>query len=173
MGVKLGSIQVNYSINPINPQGLTENFVTSAISTSAETWDDATTKELFKNQYTIDTTASYGNLDGKNAIAFGSYPTNGVIAVTSVWYNRRTKQITEFDILFNTYYTWGDATVDSSLMDLQNIATHELGHAVGLSDLYTQSCTAVTMYGYSNNGETKKRTLESPDIAGLQSMYGL
>jgi len=31
----------------------------------------------------------------------------------------------------------------------------------------------VTMYGYSNYGETSKRTLEQPDITGLQSMYGI
>ena len=56
-------------------------------------------------------------------------------------------------------------------MDLQNIATHELGHAVGMDDIYTDSCSHVTMYGYSYEGDTEKRTLELPDIEGLLRMY--
>src|SRR3989338_1008782 len=46
LGVKWATLPVSYVINPANPQGLTEDFVTSAISTSTETWDSATSKEL-------------------------------------------------------------------------------------------------------------------------------
>ena len=76
-------------------------------------------------------------------------------------------------MLFNEHYMWGDAAINPSLMDLQNIATHELGHSIGLGDIYTTTCSAVTMFGYSDNGETSKRTLEQPDITGLQKMYGI
>lgn len=58
-------------------------------------------------------------------------------------------------------------------MDLQNIATHELGHGVGPGDIYSSSCSEVTMYGYSSYGENKKRALEQQDIIGLQKMYGV
>ena len=171
MGVKWASLPVSYVINPSN-SGLSEKFVSSAISASAETWDVATSKELFNNVFAIDPSAKYGVADGKNAITFGLYSDNSkVIAVTSVWYSRFGKQIVEFDMLFNTYYHWGDATANSALMDLQNIATHELGHSVGLSDLYNK-CNLVTMYGYSTEGETIKRDLEIGDITGLRSMYG-
>jgi predicted Zn-dependent protease len=60
-------------------------------------------------------------------------------------------------------------------MDLQNIATHELGHGFGLADLYnTQSQTQIlqTMYGYASLGETMKRDLASGDIAGIRALYG-
>ena len=56
-------------------------------------------------------------------------------------------------------------------MDLQNIATHEFGHGAGLDDLYEDSCSEETMYGYAENGETKKRTLGSGDIAGIVELY--
>ena len=124
------------------------------------------------NIYTIDYTAAYGVQNYKNAITFGDYPTVGVIAVTTVWYNPATKTIVEFDIEFDTDYTWGDATSDVTKMDLQNIATHELGHGVGLADVYETACNAVTMYGYSDYGETQKRTLEIPDVTGLRTLYG-
>jgi len=171
--VKWTTLPVNYVINPTNPQNLDAAFVTSAVSTSAETWDAVTNKELMNDAYTIDSTATYGAQDYKNAISFGNYPTAGVIAVTTVWYNPATKAIVEFDVMFDTDWTWGDAALDSTKMDLQNIATHELGHGVGLADVYDSVCSAVTMYGYSNYGEVQKRTLETPDITGLQTLYGI
>jgi len=167
------TLPVSYVINPTNPQELTEEFITNAIFNSAETWDAATSKDLMSNDYTIDYTATYGVQDYKNAISFGDYPTDGVIAVTTVWYNPATKAIVEFDIMFDTDWTWGDATVSSTVMDLQNIATHEFGHGVGLGDVYEDACSAVTMYGYSDYGETQKRTLEPPDVTGLQTLYGI
>lgn len=172
MGVKWATFPVNYIINPENPQRLDELFITSAISTSAETWDAATSTELLNDSYSVDSNVQYGVQDYKNAIAFGNYPQDNVIAVTSVWYTRVGKRIVEFDMLFDTDFMWGDATNNTSLMDLQNIATHELGHAVGLSDIYSTSCSYVTMYGYSTEGDIEKRTLEAPDVAGIQKLYG-
>ncbi len=172
MGVKWTAVPVSYAINP-NNSGLPEAFVTSAVSISAETWDAATSSELFNDAYSIDYSAQYGIQDFKNSIAFGDYPDNNVIAVTSVWYIRVGKRIVEFDQLYNTRFAWGDASLNPSVMDLQNIATHELGHGVGLADIYSTTCSAVTMYGYSTEGETSKRTLEQPDITGLQKMYGI
>ncbi|NIP29559.1 MAG: peptidase M10A and M12B matrixin and adamalysin, partial [Candidatus Dadabacteria bacterium] len=64
----------------------------------------------------------------------------GVIAVTVIWGYfsgpPSIREIVEFDVLFDTDFTWGNATVNPTLMDLQNIATHEIGHGAGLGDLY-------------------------------------
>ncbi len=169
--IKWTVLPVNYVINPENPQGLKKTFIEDAVSTSAETWDAATGKELMNNSYFFDNSATYGVLDYKNAITFGNYPTDGVIAVTNVWYNPVTRRIVDFDIMFDTDWTWGDAVADPTLMDLQNIAVHELGHGVGLADVYDTACSDVTMYGYSDYGEIQKRTLEQPDIKGLLTLY--
>jgi len=56
-------------------------------------------------------------------------------------------------------------------MDFENIATHELGHSVGLDDLYDERSSEQTMYGYASYGETKKRTLEDGDINGVYQLY--
>lgn len=172
--VKWTALPISYVINPTNTQELTQDFITNAVFNSAETWDVAIRKELMNDAYTIDPAAAYGTQDYKNAITFGDYPTEGVIAVTTVWYNPATKSIVEFDVMFDTDWTWGDATSDVTKMDLQNIATHELGHGVGLADVYdTTNCSAVTMYGYSDYGDIQKRTLGTPDITGLQTLYGI
>lgn len=170
LGVKWKALPASYVINPANPDGLTEEFVTSAIMTGAEAWDDVTSAELISGG--IDYAAQYGVQDYVNAVVFGAYPEPNAIAVTSIWFTRRGKQIVEFDMIFNTNFAWGDGEAVPSLMDLQNIATHEFGHGVGMDDIYTSECSEVTMYGYSNYGDIIKRTLEQSDITGLQSMYG-
>jgi len=172
MGVKWKSLPVDYVINPLNPDNLSEDFVLNTISSSAEVWDDATSSELFNNVYTIDYTAAYGVQNYENAIVFGDHPDSNVIGVTSIWFTRKGKKIVEFDMLFNTDFEWGDAEIDPLVMDLKNIAIHELGHSVGLDDIYSTTCDHVTMYGYSDYGEISKRSLEQPDITGLQAMYG-
>ncbi len=167
-GIRWTSPNIPYVINPIN-SGMDTLNVTSSLSTSTGTWDASTSRNLF-GTYTVDTTRGYGR-DGYNTILFGSLSNNGIIAQTTTWYYRYSKQIVEFDMLLNTYYSWGDAKIEPTKMDLQNIATHEIGHGIGLADLYN-SCTGETMYGYSSWGETKKRDLNAGDIAGLQKLYG-
>lgn len=173
--LKWPELPVDYVINPSNLDGLSESFVTSAISGGAEEWDYyAVTEpeELFNDTYVINYSVAYGNRDDNNAICFGDYYLDpGIIAACTVWYSPATKTIVEFDVIFETDFTWGDATVDSKVMDLQNIATHELGHAVGLADVYEDTCSEVTMYGYSVEGETKKTTLEEPDVTGILILY--
>jgi len=140
---------------------------------------------LFNDIYTVNYSATWDTEapDYKNELVFGDYHEEGVIAVCIVWGYFRgppsTRRIVEFDIMFNTDYTWGYAGVtdednpyDLDIMDLQNIATHELGHSVGLGDLYDDVASEETMYGLSEYGETKKRTLYLGDIAGIQKLYG-
>jgi hypothetical protein len=158
------SLPVTYTISPGNPD------LASGVGSADSAWDAATSAALF----TAPVGGSYpwGVYDGKNSVSYGNYPTKGVIAVTTTWYNRYTKQAVESDILFDTDFAWGDATGNSNVMDIQNIATHEIGHTLGLNDLYSTTCIPETMYGYSGNGETSKRTLEIPDITGLKMLYG-
>ncbi len=147
-----------------------------AIEKSAIEWDKYTSASLF-GSYTVDSNADWDSEtpDGRNEFSFGNYKQEGVIAVTVVWGYfsgpPSTRQISEFDVLFDTDYKWGNADEDPSLMDLQNIATHEIGHGIGLSDIYESACSEVTMYGYSQNGETLKRDLAPADIKGLNELY--
>ena len=152
------------------------DFIVKAISAGAEEWDSYVGGSLF-GSYTVDFSATLdiNGPDGKNEILFGYYPEEGVIGLTVVWGYFTgpppTRKIIEFDILFNITYIWGDASLDPTIMDLQNIATHELGHGIGLADLYETTCSEETMYGYSIEGETNKRDLNYGDISGLQELY--
>jgi len=147
------------------------------ILNSASEWDSYTLADLF-GDYAIDSTANWDSEtpDGRNEFSFANYPESGVIGVTIAWGYfsgpPQTREIIEFDVLFDTDFIWGNATINPEVMDLQNIATHEIGHGVGLDDMYESDCNEATMYGYSDYGEIKKRSLEQPDITGLQALYG-
>ncbi len=157
---------------------------TDAIEEATMEWDRWTSASLFpavQNWIITDNLDWDGDTgdqpDGKNELLFGDYSNSNVIAITVVWGYfsgpPKFREIFEFDILFNdTDYIWGDAVGDSTVMDLQNIATHELGHGLGLGDIYVDSCSDVTMYGYSGYGEIIKRDLAGPDVTGLQELYG-
>lgn len=106
---------------------------------------------------------------------FGNIDSSGAIAVTIVWGYfsgpPRFRELIEWDVVFdNVDYTFGDATLDSSVMDFLNIATHEFGHAAGMGHPES-TCTEETMYAYSDFGETKKRDLNAGDIAGVVALY--
>ena len=119
--------------------------------------------------------------DGKNEILFASIAEPGTVAVTIVWgvfsgppFGR---ELVEWDMVLDSDLTWGNAGPgsetalgDTSVMDFWNVFTHEAGHAAGLSHP-GDTCTEATMYRFTQEGETKKRTLNAGDIAGIQALY--
>ena len=114
--------------------------------------------------------------DGKNEVLFGDIISEGSIAVTITWYETRgppqSRDIVEWDQVYDVVdYGWSDGTpYEEDKMDFANIATHELGHALGLGHP-DDSCTEETMYGYASEGEVKKRDLNYGDITGIQALY--
>jgi hypothetical protein len=165
-----------YYINPTG-SGTDSSLVESAVSAGTVQWENYG-GNIFGDGY-IDTNASYngGSYDEKNTVSFGGGLEPGIIAVTNIWGffggAPSTRELVEWDLLFNNSagWTWGDGATNSALMDVQNIATHEVGHAAGMGDLYETSCNLETMFGYSTEGETIKRNLNNGDIKGIQTLY--
>ncbi len=154
-----------------NDYGLSVDFVLGAITDAAYEWDAATSKQII-NSVTL--AGGFGEVvyNNINALFFGDHDDSNVIAQATIWANRITKQIVECDVQFNTDFKWGDGESNSFLMDLQNIATHELGHGFNLADIYDDSKSYLTMYGISYYGDVEKRTLADGDIAGIRKIYG-
>ncbi|MFH1773651.1 MAG: matrixin family metalloprotease [Methanobacteriota archaeon] len=166
-GIRWKTFPVPYEVNP-EGSGVAAENVTNAAFLSSEAWDARVTPDLFDAPAL--TAAQAADLDGKNTVVWSSLDP-GIIAVTSLWYNTVTKTIVEFDITLSTNYGWvTDGNADK--MDVQNIATHEIGHGAGLGDLYATKDAEQTMYGYSSLEETKKQTLECGDIKGVIKLYG-
>ena len=113
--------------------------------------------------------------DNQNEVYFADVSTPNAIAVTIVWGifggPPWARELVEWDQVYDDVdYNWS-LTGATGTMDFDNIATHEDGHVVGLADIYDLTCGEVTMYGYANFGEIKKRTLEPADILGVSTLY--
>ena len=80
------------------------------------------------------------------------------------------EEILEFDIEFNDKYTWCIGSKAGKL-DVRNTGTHEAGHTLCLLDLYLEENDDMTMYYGTTYMETKKRSLESGDRAGVRYIY--
>jgi hypothetical protein len=74
-------------------------------------------------------------------------------------------------IRYYSSWTWqdGPGTVSSGI-DLQGVACHEFGHALGLGHTGT---SGATMFASISGTGTAQRSIESDDIAGVQSLYGV
>jgi len=142
----------------------------TAITAAFNTWSNADTdgSKIFNDGGT--TTVKNTRLDGTNAILWKRLRA-GVIGETYVWYDTATGEVVEVDTAFNNRHPWaifdgsgGECQTTPDAFDLQNIATHEFGHWIGLGDIL--AAVDLTMYGFGAGGELKKRTLGTGDISG-------
>lgn len=166
----------DYVVNPTNKHGLSETFVMSNFAGDIEKWENVSQDIIGQGSKTSQTLfADMYATDGRNEVYFGDIQDVSAIAVTVIWGVFQgppsTRYLDEWDMVFDEAdYAWSSSG-EPGKMDFENIATHELGHAVGLGDLYQTECSDETMYGYAGWGETKKRTLEAGDITGVQKLY--
>ncbi|MCL6479189.1 MAG: matrixin family metalloprotease [Peptococcaceae bacterium] len=161
-----GAPVLTYRINPNTPDYAGEE---NAVINAANTWNTVPGKTLTFN-YGGSTTATNYSYNGSNEVLWKDLGSTSTLAFTCYWYSGQS--LLEADIVFNDYYIW------NTEYDIQSIALHELGHVLGLLDLYgdyyypdTPHDVDKVMFGF-NAGETK-RTLHTDDQAGIQWIYPL
>ena len=106
-----------------------------------------------------------------HSVLLGDLGAAGPLASTRVEYYQSSQQLVKFTLTFNNRYAW-TITGEAGKFDVQAIATHELGHALGLNHPADATCNNETMWASAAAGETKKRSLEAGDKAGVVSLYG-
>lgn len=111
---------------------------------------------------------------------------SGVIALTTASFSRSTGVVLDADIEFNGSVDVGGSEfrftaglrespvcqrptdTDCVGTDIENTATHEIGHFLGLDHTPVPEAT---MYASAPVGETKKRSLDQDDLDGLCEIY--
>jgi hypothetical protein len=151
----------------------------SAVVSATKTWEAATTKNLFADTsiVTISTTKTADKYDGSNVIAFKPFTsTNAKALAYSRTYYTTTKvggyyPAVESDLSFNTLFNWETAGT-GSYYDVQTVALHELGHTLGLGDIYNDPILSADKSEIMNSYTGVKRTLGNGDKTGIWTLYG-
>ncbi|MFC1653357.1 matrixin family metalloprotease [Patescibacteria group bacterium] len=164
-------------VNPSNIDGLVDSKVFDVMDEGVNKWEDAAEKEILGagSLTNLPLEADLVSPDDENEVYFASIDDPGVIGVTVVWgiFGGRPsgRKLVEWDQIYDDVdFDWG-VDGDPNDMDFDSIATHELGHTVGLVDLYINECIEETMYGYASEGEINKRDLGPGDVDGVWSLY--
>ena len=155
----------------INPNTFEGSAAFGMVSAAARTWNEAGSAFTFEPEGDgLCTTTAPNTNDGHNDIFWGSVAGSDTIAQTLTrCIGKDNVTIAEFDIIMNDRFGWGSN--DPAKKDIQTIALHELGHGLGLADLYGASDVAKVMYGIRPKGVPTYRTLDSGDVAGIQWIY--
>ncbi len=157
----------SYYINPNTADTADEM---SAVLAAMSTWNNVAEADFFFRNGGTTTKADRAS-DGENVISWVNRDTGSIATNYYWWYTSDPSHIIESDIVFNDVnYDWS-TDGSAGTMDVQNIATHELGHSLVLLDLYGSADTHKTLYGYASLGETKKRSLEAEDRAAIAYVY--
>jgi len=141
----------------------------NALWQGAKAWMDYG-KANYKFLYGGTTAQSQISYNGSNIVFFSPTSSGSVIAATYYWGNGFN--MTECDMIFydGAWLFSAYQNPTNNEFDVWNIAAHELGHYLQLGH---SSYTQATMYAYSSQGETSKRSLYSDDINGIQAIYAL
>ena len=124
--------------------------------------------------------------DGTSVLGFLSRPSQDrTLAATTFTIDVTDGRILESDIFFNTIFPWSVSDAGGNdRFDVQSIATHEIGHLLGLSHSALGeteligtgrrviAAEAVMFPIAFTRGNISDRTLRADDIAGISDVYG-
>ena len=164
--------------------GLAIDQVYDATHNAAQTWDGVTSQKLFKNGVIFSPSLSADTFDNKNVITWMPIHSS-LLAYTRTYYDLSNEvtgynqvsyyKTLESDIVFNTEYNWATDGRSHPLYpntyDVQTVALHELGHTIGLNDIYDTNFSWDTAQ-IMNSYDDLQRTLGSGDITGVKQLYG-
>ena len=171
LDVQWPTMPVKFKIQSSGPPGVSAAAARAAIIAGYKSWSRPDCS-YFLYQDLGSTSQSQGDYyDKMNTHVFPATwnvaSSKTALAVTRVFWDEDTGAMTDADILYNPSYKWS-TTGAKDAYDLQSVATHEIGHQLGLTH---SSHNAATMYYAAGKGNTSIRSLHSDDIAGLCQMY--
>ena len=161
-------------------EGLSSADVKNALEAAGNTWDEATNQNLFadSSMITLNPTVEPDKYNKINTINWKSFKTScGAIAYARTYYygSKRVDgygTAIESDLVFNADKKWRVDSSNSRDIDVQSVALHEMGHTLGLGDIYGlekyKYDTDQVMHYYSG----EKRSLGNGDKTAIWKLYG-
>lgn len=149
------------------------------------TWEAVPTASI-GFQFAGFTSATPSEDDGLSVFGFEDQPDlDRVLGATTFLIDVLTGEIVESDVFFNSAFAWSVSdTGEAGRFDLRSVATHEIGHFIGLghsaigeTELRPDGgrrvlATGAVMFPISlGRGLVADRTLQPDDIAGASDLY--
>lgn len=171
---------VSFYINNEGAQGFSNSELENIFENVAATWDNVSTSEVrveIAGFTDVLPSAITNEVDGINVLYFDKTGEviprgSGIIGTTYVSFSE-SGEIKDTDIIFNDAdFDFSELNPDGTLF-LQALATHEMGHALGLdhSALYPDSLSELpTLFPYYHGYES---SLETDDQIGISWLYPL
>jgi hypothetical protein len=176
LAFKLNSANWSYMPNPMGenwaicPDRMPGEAV-QRIKDGAAAWDYARFQFTFDNEACL-SNGVFGTLNGVNQIDFG-FLQPGVLANTvSFFFTNAPDQTVECDMRFSSAVNWytGTGTPAADQFDWWSVATHEMGHCLGLDHEDRINPPPVMRSAFPIG--TVMRQLMPDDVAGRDSIYG-
>lgn len=166
LGYKWAQSPVPYYINPAN-MDLPTAAIEPAIRAGADAWrlqSGASFSFAFAGYSTQTTTTN----DSINLIVFRNASSGSAIATTYTWFSG-TRLIDADMVFWDAGFQFFTGTSGcSNGFYIEDVATHEFGHALGLGH---SDVTGATMYPSISYCSQESRTLAGDDIAAVLSLY--
>jgi hypothetical protein len=157
---------MSYVINPAN-MDLPTQAIEPAIRSAADAWR-LQSGASFAFAFSGYSTQTTNTNDGINLIMFRNASSGSAIATTYTWFSGPT--MIEADMVFwdAGFQFFTGSSGCSGGFYIEDVATHEFGHALGLGH---SAIGSATMYPSISTCSQQARSLDADDIAGVLALY--
>jgi predicted Zn-dependent protease len=185
VALRWSRLPIRYFVSDADVPGVTASQFREAVGRAFQTWH-AVPSAAVDFSFVGFTGAEPGDQDNASTLGFVNRPDlERTLAVTNYLVDTRTGELLESDILFNSSYSWSVADAgERGRYDVQSLATHEIGHFIGLGH---SAIGETTLDGGGQRrliaartvmfpiafaaGDISMRLLRADDIAGVSDLY--
>lgn len=164
------TVPVTMVVNPTNAD-VTASAAITAIQYAMNVWNTQSGSS-FRYQYGGTATDTATAHDNRNVMLFRNTKNGSTIGTTYSWWDLNNRLLDADVVLWDGGFKFFTGTtgcgVVANAVYLEDIATHELGHVLGLNHSTYSNATMYPSYGYCSQAF---RTLASDDINAARALY--